>query len=162
MFYKCKNQNCDWDGLYHEALFDGMVLNCPMCYSMVFNYDEFCTAWYLRRHPNDIFVFGDNTVRRGKGGAAKLRYEPNTYGFITKKRPDHRPSSYYNPAEYRSVFNSELEKLENFVIRNIDKRFLVSKIGAGIANKHNIWEVVKIPLESFIRTHENVIQLWQD
>ena len=108
-------------------------------------------------------MFGDNLVRRGKGGAAKLRHEPNTYGFITKKRPDHRPSSsYYTPKEYRLVFNTELEKLEKFVIRNIDKRFLVSKIGAGIANKHYIWEIVIEPaMGFFIGAHKNVIQLWQ-
>jgi hypothetical protein len=46
---------------------------------------------YLRSHPDHVFVFGDNLLGRGLGGAAALRREPNTFGFITKKRPDNDP-----------------------------------------------------------------------
>jgi len=43
------------------------------------------TAQYLKENPDHIFVFGDNTVRKGFGGAAKFRDFPNTYGFVTLK-----------------------------------------------------------------------------
>jgi hypothetical protein len=33
----------------------------------------YITKKYLENHPNHIFVFGDNSLRQGKGGAASLR-----------------------------------------------------------------------------------------
>jgi len=57
------------------------------------NIPNHMTKEYLRAHPEVIFVFGDNLIHRGKGGAAKLRDEPNTYGFITKKYPNNIDSS---------------------------------------------------------------------
>ena len=50
---------------------------------------------YLRNNPDDIFVFGDNWLRDGHGGAALLRDEPNTYGFITKIAPTHRDEDFF-------------------------------------------------------------------
>lgn len=103
------------------------------------------TSEYLRNNPSHIFVFGDNTIRKGKGGAAKLRDEPNTYGFITKKYPNNNDSSFYRPDEYRDVFKDELLKFLNYVDNNYNKLFLVSKLGAGLANKYNIHDVVICP-----------------
>ena len=68
------------------------------------------TKKFLQENPNVIFVFGDNLLRKGKGGAAKLRDEPNTYGFITKKAPNNQDSSFYRPIEYRYIFEEELRK----------------------------------------------------
>lgn len=98
------------------------------------------TAEYLRAHPECIFVFGDNTIRKGKGGAATLRDEPNTYGFITKKYPNNRPESFYKFREYEDVFWREAANFLTTIRNHPDKIFLVSKIGAGLANKHNIYE----------------------
>lgn len=70
---------------------------------------------FLRDNPDHIFVFGDNRLRTGKGGAAKLRDEPNVYGFITKKFPNNQESSFYRPEEYQKVFEREIEKLINTI-----------------------------------------------
>jgi hypothetical protein len=100
------------------------------------------TKKYLKENPNHIFVFGDNLLRKGKGGAALLRDEPNTYGFITKKRPDHNLDSYYHPDEYYPIFNRELNKLIKLIEINPNKIFLISKLGGGLANNFNIYETV--------------------
>jgi len=97
---------------------------------------------YLKDHPNHIFVFGDNIIRYGKGGAAKLRGEPNTYGFVTKKYPSNEDTAFFRPDEYTELFSQEKEKLENMIKSNPDKIFLISKIGSGLANKYHIWENV--------------------
>ena len=104
--------------------------------------EKWITERYLRDNPTHIFVFGDNDIGVGKGGAAKLRDEPNSYGFITKKRPSFEPSAYYKPKEYKAVFGREMQKL----IRDIEAcphlTFLITKLGGDLANKHFIWESV--------------------
>lgn len=98
------------------------------------------TEQYLLSHPTEVFVFGDNLLRKGLGGAAKLRHLPNTYGFITKKCPNNDDSSFYKPDEYRDIFLSEIVKLRVEIIQNPDKIYLISKLGAGLANRYLIWE----------------------
>jgi len=118
---------------------------------------------YLRENPNHIFVFGDNTVRKGKGGAAILRDEPNTYGFITKKIPTHGKDAYYKPNEYKHVYKKEISKLIQEIENNPDKLYLISRLGAGLANKHRIWQKVIEPnLVPNLDHLDNVKFLWSD
>ena len=105
----------------------------------------FLTSQYLRTHPNEIFVFGDNLERQGYGGAATLRDETNTYGFVTKKFPDHQNDSYYKPDEYEKVFYHEVATLVAIIKENPDKTYLISKLGAGLANKFEIYEKIIQP-----------------
>ena len=107
--------------------------------------ERIITREYLANHPNEIFVFGDNTERVGMGGAALLRNMPNTYGFITKKRPSHNPEDYYRPNEYEKVFYVEVAKLIQIMKENPDKKYLISKLGAGLANQFNIYEEIIQP-----------------
>lgn len=118
------------------------------------------TIEYLRANPNHIFVFGDNNYRGGVGGAAKLRYETNAYGFITKIAPDHNDNSYYRPENYLPVFESEMKLLIAAIENNPNKTFLISQIGGGLANKYKIWEKVikyRIPV---LEQYKNVIFLF--
>jgi len=103
------------------------------------------TADYLRANPNHIFVFGDNLLRYGTGGAAKLRHHKNTYGFITKKAPTYRDEDFYTPEEYLPVFKKEYDKLCDEIEANPDKLYLISRIGGRIANKHLIFECIIEP-----------------
>ena len=114
------------------------------------------TADLLNKNPDWIFVFGDNTLRRGLGGAAKLRYHPQSYGFITKKKPDYQDSSFYTIEEYQEVFLKEMEKLMAFIQRNPNKIFMISKIGAGLANKHGIYEAIIRKGLEFLTAYGNV------
>lgn len=117
---------------------------------------NFITKEYLKTHPWEIFIFGDNTVRKGYGGAAKVRDCKNTYGFITKKYPNNVDSSFYRPDEYRPVFEEELSKLSNTIINLYPYTFLISPIGSGLANRYHIWEEVIRPGLEEIRCLPNV------
>lgn len=114
------------------------------------------TRKYLKDHPNSIFVFGDNTVHEGFGGAAKLRNCPNTFGFITKKLPNNDTDSFYKPYEYLVVFEKELNRLIREIRNNPDKKFLISKIGSGLANKFKIWENIIEPRIIELEYFDNV------
>ena len=114
------------------------------------------TKRYLKNNPNHIFVFGDNLIRKGKGGAAKLRDEPNTYGFITKKYPNNNIESFFKPDEYKYIFANELRKLEFKIKNNPNKVFLISKLGSGLANRFNIYEeIIEDGLKNLLK-YENV------
>lgn len=114
----------------------------------------YVTKSYLNKNKDVIFVFGDNKIRKGRGGAAKLRNLENTYGFITKKYPSNCPSSFYKPDEYKAVYEYELNKLKSYIKSNPNKTFLISKIGSGLGNRFNIFELIiepdiKISLSEF-------------
>ena len=122
---------------------------------------KFITKKYLRDNPNHIFVFGDNLDRKGKGGAAILRDEPNTYGFITKKKPTTSLNDYFTPDEYKSIYKSEMKNLKNKIIKNSDKLYLISKIGAGLANKFGIFEkIIKLNIKNDLKGIKNIKFLW--
>lgn len=119
------------------------------------------TREYLREHPNHVFVFGDNLLRKGKGGAAILRDEPNTYGFITKKAPNNNNESFYRPEEYVTVFVKQLYNLSWKIFDDTDRVYLISKLGAGLANRFKIWEKIIEPGLKHIDAFPNVVFLWQ-
>jgi hypothetical protein len=121
------------------------------------------TKEFLDKNEDAVFVFGDNTIRQGYGGAAILRDHPRAYGFITKKYPDNRDESFYRPEEYQVDFLASAVELMLFVEQNIDKTFYISQLGGGLANKYKIWEkVVKPGLIKYFTEYENVVFLWNE
>ena len=123
--------------------------------------EETITKDYLIQNPDHIFVFGDNLDRKGLKGAASLRNEENTYGFITKKHPNSLSSSFYRPEEYEPVFYRELDKLKKIIEDNPTKTFLISKLGAGLANRFNIFEeVIEPKIKRLLFNYSNIKFLW--
>lgn len=123
--------------------------------------EEFVTREYLLNNKNSIFVFGDNLERMGTGGAAKFRYLPNTYGFITKKYPSNKDESFYTIEEYKEVYKKEIVKIKKEIISEKDKTFLISKLGAGLANKYQIFEkIIEPSIKKDLSEFKNVRFLW--
>lgn len=121
------------------------------------------TKEFLDSNPNSIFVFGDNTIRQGYGGAAILRDHPQSYGFITKKFPNNDDNSFYTPKEYAVVFFDEIVNLIEKIKEEPFKTFYISQLGGGLANKYKIWEkIIKNGLEKNLTHLSNVIFLWDD
>lgn len=119
------------------------------------------TEEWLRENPNHIFVFGDNLDRKGKGGGAKLRDVPNTYGFITKKHPNNNDKSFYDRTEYVHVLQSELKKLLYHMEDNLDKTYMISQLGNGLANKYDIFPLIDVAFKHLERQQPTrVVLLW--
>jgi len=56
----------------------------------------------LRRNEDVLYVFGDNTIRKGMGGqAGAMRGEENAVGVATKYQPSMHPAAFFGdePAE---------------------------------------------------------------
>jgi len=119
------------------------------------------TIEYLRAHPDEVFVFGDNLLGYGKGGAAVTRDEPNAYGFVTKKAPNNNDASFYKPVEYVGVFVREYAKLRRKIEKTPQTTYLISRVGAGLANRYRIWEEIIEPrLKLGLSDLPNVRFLW--
>jgi len=119
------------------------------------------TVEYLNSHPDEIFVFGDNTRRIGTAGAAALRHCPNSYGFLTKKFPNNRNDSFYKPDEYRAIYQEEISKLKRLIESSPDKKFLIAKIGGKYANRFRIFnEVIEPQIKEDLKVYKNVSFLW--
>ena len=58
----------------------------------------------LHAHPDRLFLFGDNELRRGRGGqAAACRGHTNAVGVATKRAPDRQDSAYWTDADYDRI-----------------------------------------------------------
>lgn len=122
---------------------------------------ELITAEWLRDHRDHIFVFGDNMKRIGKGGAAALRGEINTYGFITKKYPNNEDTSFFSLEEYLPIYETEIETLKEILSANPEVTYIISRVGAGLANKYGIWEkIIEPKMEEDLIEFTNVVFLW--
>lgn len=123
--------------------------------------EEIITRQYLIDNPDQIFVFGDNLLRKGYGGAAKLRDMPNTYGFITKKYPNNSDASFFTPDEYHDVYQKQIDALRDLMLVNTEFIYLISKLGAGLANRYNIFEKVIEPnIRKDLSMFDNKKFLW--
>lgn len=121
------------------------------------------TKEFLDKNEDAIFVFGDNLMHMGYGGAAILRDHPRAHGFITKKYPDNDMDSFYNVSEYPEVFQRELQYLENDIKKYQNKTFYISQLGGGLANRYHIWElIIKKGLEKTFSAYPNVVFLWDE
>jgi hypothetical protein len=118
------------------------------------------TAQYLREHPECVFVFGDNTIRRGRKGAAALRDEKNAYGFITKKFPSHDDRAHYKLEEYAPVLERELRKLTTLIEASPQRTFLLTPLGSGLANRYGIYEkMIRPALTTIAEKYPNAVLL---
>jgi len=121
------------------------------------------TRGYLKAHPNEVFVFGDNTERWGKGGAAALRDCRNVYGFVTQKRPSHDANAHYKPEEFLLIYENEVRKLKKEIEKNPELTYLISRVGGGLANRFHIWEKIIEPrIRKDFGNYTNVKFLWED
>ena len=123
--------------------------------------EVFITREYLIANTNHVFVFGDNLERRGLGGAAKFRNFSNTYGFITKKQPYNFDESFYTPEEYKEVYQKEIDALRGLMMTNPNVIYLISKLGAGLANRYNIFEnIIEPNIKNDLKEFNNKRFLW--
>jgi len=76
---------------------------------------KFLSVELCRQHPDKIFVFGDNIVRRGVregAGQAVIRNEPNAFGVPVKRYPSMKEGSFFSDLEdEREIVCNSLREL---------------------------------------------------
>lgn len=80
-------------------------------------YRKHITRQMLRDEPDTLFVFGDNSERRGLGGQAKeMRGEPNAVGIPTKMYPTMHARAFFTNDDFEyivPVLNMEFDRLRS-------------------------------------------------
>lgn len=124
---------------------------------MKIRFEKKYTVGLLRKHPEDIFVFGDNLQKAGKGGQAIIRDEPNAFGVPTKRLPKRTADAYF----------SDLEEEKQAVIESLRDLYRLGKekvlvfpeggLGTGLAlMKEKSPEAFK-RMNEILETHFGVV-----
>lgn len=82
-----------------------------------------------KANPNKIYVFGDNTDRKGTGGQAQIRPASNAMGIATKIHPTNNADAFMsdsNLEENKKVISSDIQK-----ILDTGKELVLPKDGFG-------------------------------
>jgi hypothetical protein len=93
--------------------------------------------WYTielcRKNLDCVFIFGDNLIRRGNGGQAIIRFEPNAYGVPTKKLPSMHENSFFSDDEFDDNIKHISKALDNIPTQFSTIVFPEDGLGTGLA-----------------------------
>ncbi|MFC1535791.1 hypothetical protein ACFL4H_00325 [Candidatus Neomarinimicrobiota bacterium] len=82
----------------------------------------------VKGNPDKVFIFGDNLQKKGKGGQAVIRDEPNAFGIPTKKKPSSGTDAYFNDKQFQANKTAIDEAFENIPK---DKEIVLPADGLG-------------------------------
>ena len=107
------------------------------------------TAEFIWKHPEIIFVFDDNILRRGNVGSAKIcRGYPNCYGIATKRSDCRDERVCYMNDDLEDVYCRIIEQDIKAVPRDDGRRiYVIPGIGEGYAKlpekAPKVWEYLQ-------------------
>ena len=90
-----------------------------MCDKIIEIFSGYWTIDDVRNNQNKLFVYGDNNIKKGRGGQAIIRDEGNTIGIPTKKLPNNNINSYYTDND----FDDNKKKID-LAVNNLLKKFM--------------------------------------
>ena len=97
-------------------------------------YDVYWTKTTAEKHPDWLFVYGDNDLGEGTGGQSIIRGYRNTIGIPTKKTPDNNIKSYYTDEELelnKMKINDAISKIWDKLNSNDYNKIVFPKDGLG-------------------------------
>lgn len=96
---------------------------------------EYIDVGVCRMYPGKIFVFGDNGVRKGKGGQAVIRGEVNAFGVATKRYPSMDDGAYFRDGVERDriLLSEDLIELWKLGMEGRELVFPSGGLGTGLA-----------------------------
>lgn len=102
---------------------------------------KYITRAYIQKHPNRLFIFGDNLLKQGLGGQAKeCRGEPNTFGIPTKRRPSWDVDAFFTDepsslAEFYIALTVAFAELRQKIWeQKFRYLFIIPRMGIGLAH----------------------------
>ena len=85
-------------------------------------------------NPQNLYIFGDNTIRKGKGGQAQIRDCPNAFGIATKFLPSTTNESYFNDSnEVKDIIIDDIVKLLQLEDQYENIIFPYDGLGTGLS-----------------------------
>ena len=62
---------------------------------MISKQSEWFSVQQCNNNPKALYIFGDNTFRKGKGGQAQIRDCKNSFGICTKWAPNNDDGAFF-------------------------------------------------------------------
>lgn len=106
-------------------------------------------------YSDSLFIYGDNDIRRGKGGQAIIRDEKNSMGIPTKHLPSSTPNAFYNDDNYSDNINKITNAVFEIILRSQSYNtiyFPKHGLGTGLARLN-----IKAP-----RTYQYLVDIQKD
>lgn len=99
---------------------------------------EWYTVEQCENNPQNLYVFGDNTNRFGKGGQAQIRYCNNSFGIATKVSPSTSVKSYFTDSpEHLEIVTNDIKKLKEASLGYENIIFPYDGLGSGLSDMPN-------------------------
>ena len=96
--------------------------------------------WYsveqCLNNPQNLYVFGDNTIRVGKGGQAQIRDCANSFGIATKRYPTMEDNAFFIDDDSMSDLDyilADIEELHNIKDQYENIVFPYDGLGTGLS-----------------------------
>jgi hypothetical protein len=83
----------------------------------------------VRANPDKVYVFGDNVMRRGTGGQAQIRNNPNAMGIATKLAPSMEEAAFMSDGDLAR--NKAIIDADIAAIKATNKTVVFPKDGLG-------------------------------
>ena len=101
--------------------------------------NEYFSIEKCRKNPKNLYVYGDNIIRIGKGGQAIIRDEPNAFGIATKASP----SIYMSDIDYFEnirIINNDIFKIREAYKNDMYDSiiFSINGLGTGLSNMQQV------------------------
>ncbi len=108
-----------------------------------FKQKEWFSVEQCNRNYKSLYIFGDNTIRKGNAGQAGIRNCSNSYGIATKHLPSIGSSSYFSDDDISSkeIIDLDIDTLIKFL--NSDENQFLNIIfpgdglGTGLSDMQN-------------------------
>lgn len=101
----------------------------------------------INSNPKTLYIYGDNTERKGYGGAAKEMRplngdNPNSFGIASKKAPATKPGDYFTDAELeqnKQIIKADTDKIIRELMTGKYNKVVIAPIGiaGGLADLEN-------------------------
>jgi hypothetical protein len=85
-------------------------------------------------NPMSLYVFGDNTVRKGSGGQAIIRGELNSIGIATKLKPSNSDEEFMSDndlQENKKIINNDIYRIKELYNNAIYNTIVFPYAGLG-------------------------------
>jgi len=111
-------------------------------------------------NPDKLYIFGDNTLRKGTGGQAQIRHCDNSFGICTKWAPTTADGAYFsdtiNCLEIVERDISELIKLSK-TDKYKEIIFPLDGLGSGLSKMPQKCPLLYRRMNKLLNKHFNII-----
>jgi len=107
---------------------------------MIIKQKEWFSVKQCLDNPKNLYIFGDNTLRVGKGGQAQIRDCNNAFGICTKMFPDMTDKAFFKDSiKHLEIIEKEIFNLKNEIKNNNYENiiFPYDGLGSGLSDMPN-------------------------